>query len=65
MIPALCPLSSQHPDDQVRLGRLTEWSADENGEEAPYGQKTLLIDGEEFPILEIRTLEIEPPATQN
>lgn len=64
LIPALCPLSSQHPDDEVRLGRVTEWCQDEDGQEAPYGRKTLLVDGEEFPVSEIRTLEIAVPANQ-
>jgi type VI secretion system protein ImpE len=62
-IPALCPLSFQHPDGPVRLGRVTEWCEDDSGEQAPYGQKTLLVDGEEFPFLEIRTLEIGTPAS--
>jgi len=59
ILPTLAPLSSQHPDDAVRLGRTSEWSADENGKEAPYGAKMLLVDGEEFPLLEVRKLEIE------
>lgn len=58
LLPAVSPLSSQHPDDEVRLGRITEWCEDESGEVAPFGQKTLLVDGEEVPVLEIRTLEI-------
>jgi type VI secretion system protein ImpE len=59
LIPVISPLSWQHNDDEVRLGRATEWCADDNGEEAPYGLKTLLVDGEEVPFLEIRTVEIE------
>lgn len=64
LVPTLAPLSGQHPDDAVRLGRTSEWCADENGREAPYGAKMLLVDGEEFPLLEVRRLEIEaaPPA---
>lgn len=60
LLPALSPLSWQHPDDDVRLGRATEWCEDESGEEAPYGLKALLVDGEEIPFLEIRDLEISP-----
>jgi type VI secretion system protein ImpE len=60
LLPVISPLSWQHPDDDVRLGRATEWCADENGEEAPYGLKNLLVDGEEVPFLEIRHLEIDP-----
>ena len=58
LLPVLCPLSCDHPDDQVRLGRVSEWCRDEQGRELPYGQKMLLVDGEEFPFLEIRKLEI-------
>jgi type VI secretion system protein ImpE len=58
LLPVLCPLSFQDSDDQVRLGRVTEWYRDEQGLEFPIGQKMLLVDGEEFPFLEIRKLEI-------
>jgi type VI secretion system protein ImpE len=59
LIPALFPLSSRHPDDAVKLGRVTVW-AEEEGEPVPYGQKTMLVDGEDLPILELRQLEITP-----
>jgi type VI secretion system protein ImpE len=60
LMPALFPLSSRHPDDAVKLGRATVW-AEEEGEPVPYGQKTMLVDGEEMPILELRHLEITQP----
>jgi type VI secretion system protein ImpE len=63
LMPVIAPQSSLHADDAVRLGRVSEWCADEAGEEAPFGQKMLLVDGEEFPILEIRKLEISATAT--
>jgi type VI secretion system protein ImpE len=62
LIPVLAPLSARESDDAVRLGRVTEWYALEGGGEAPVGQKTLLVDGEELPILELRELEITPAA---
>ncbi len=62
LVPALAPLSWQHPDASVRLGRVTEWAAVDDGE-APIGQKMLLVDGEEFPLLEVRELTISPPAS--
>jgi len=64
LIPALAPFSSRHADDAVRLGRATVWEEQENGG-VPYGQKTLLVDGEDFPLLEVRSLEIsvEQPQT--
>jgi type VI secretion system protein ImpE len=60
MLPALTPLSTEDADDQVRLGRLTEWRDLPNGTPIPVGQKMLLVDGEEFPILEVRELDIAP-----
>jgi len=60
LVPALAPLSWMHHDDGVRLGRVTAYEPlPENGE-APIGQKLLLVDGEEFPILELRELDIVP-----
>jgi len=61
LLPALTPLSCRHPDEAVRLGRVTVWDDQTEGDPVPYGQKILLVDGEEFPILEIRTLTIGPP----
>ena len=58
MIPAMAPLSWQHPDEEVRLGRASEWSEDPYGELVPYGLKSLLVDDAEFPVVEIRELEI-------
>jgi type VI secretion system protein ImpE len=60
LLPALSPLSSKHPDDAVRLGRATVWEEDEEGEVVPVGQKVFLVDGEEFPLLEVRHLEFSP-----
>lgn len=60
LLPAISPGSWQHPDDEVKLGRISEWCEDEAGEVAPFGQKSLLVDGEEVPFLEIRELEIYP-----
>jgi len=56
MIPALTPLAFRHSDNAVRLGRQTVWE-EVDGTAVPMGQKMLLVDGEEFPILEVRTLE--------
>ncbi len=58
LLPALAPLTFVHPDSAVRMGRATEWCAGEDGAENPYGQKMLLVDGEEVPFLEMRSLEI-------
>lgn len=58
VLPAMTALSWQSPDELVRLGRVTTWEELDTGEEAPVGQKLLLVDDEEFPILEVRELII-------
>jgi type VI secretion system protein ImpE len=60
LVPALTPLAGQHPDAAVRLGRTTEWQELEDGTPFPVGQKLLMVDGEEFPILELRELDFTP-----
>jgi type VI secretion system protein ImpE len=60
LTPVLAPLTWQDTEDAVRLGRVTEWVALADRTEVPIGQKLLLVDGEEFPILEIRELDIVP-----
>jgi type VI secretion system protein ImpE len=60
LIPALSAGTLQSDDPEVRLGRATEWCRDESGVEFPLGQKVLLVDGREVPLLEIRTLEMNP-----
>jgi len=57
LVPTLAPFSFQHADDAVRLGRASVWE-EQDGEAIPFGQKTLMVDGEDFPILELRHLEI-------
>ena len=61
IIPAIYPFSWKDADESVWLGRSTVWSADEEGREYPSGQKVFLVDGEEFPLLEIRNLEFHAP----
>jgi len=57
LIPAIYPFSWKDPDEAVWLGRVTEWTADEKGTEYPTGQKIRLVDGEEIPFLEVRSIE--------
>jgi type VI secretion system protein ImpE len=61
LLPVLSPFAWQHSDDAVRLGRMTLWEEGESGEAVPVGQKMLLVDGEEFPLLDIRQLEFNLP----
>jgi type VI secretion system protein ImpE len=60
LLPVIAPLTWQHEDGHLRLGRVTEWYELEDGAQVPFGQKLLLVDGEEFPLLELRELEFAP-----
>src|SRR5580698_7196822 len=52
LLPVLAPFSGRHSDDQVKLGRATEW-AEEDGVAIPSGQRMFSVVGEDFPLLEI------------
>lgn len=64
LIPAIYPFSWKNSNEAVWLGRVTEWAGDDEGNEYPSGQKMLLVDGEEMPFLEVRSLKFEQPAAQ-
>ncbi len=60
LIPVLTPLAFQHPDPEIRLGRVTDWIDGDNDESLPAGQKLFTVDDEEVPILDIRDLQVVP-----
>ena len=64
LIPVIYPFSWKDSDENVWLGRVTSWAADEEGNEYPSGQKMLLLDDEEIPFLEVRSLKFEQPVIQ-
>lgn len=59
LLPVLTPSASRDEDELVRLGRMTRWVDLSDGLQVPVGQRMLLVDDEDFPILEVRELEIE------
>jgi type VI secretion system protein ImpE len=61
LTPVLSPLSWQSPDEEVRLGRVTDWETTPDGTDVPVGQKLLRVDGELIPVLDVRELDISPP----
>jgi len=66
LLPVIYPFSWKHPDPEVRLGRQTVWETQEDGTEIPFGQKMLLVDGQEMGILEVRKLEFDAvPETED
>ena len=61
LLPVLAPFSWRHPDEAVRLGRMTVWEKPEGSEfQVPFGQKMWQVDEEEIPFLELRALEFNP-----
>jgi type VI secretion system protein ImpE len=61
LLPVMCPLSAKNPDDAVRLGRTTIWEESADGA-IPLGQKVLIVDDEEIPLLQVRHLTFEAGA---
>lgn len=61
-IPALYVNSHLDPNDQVKLGRLTEWKAIDDQIVTGVGQRVLVTDEEEHGLLSVRSITIEAPA---
>ena len=59
-LPVLYPASEREENEQLRLGRMTEWKACGEGLARGVGQRTFLMDDEERAILEIREVELQP-----
>jgi type VI secretion system protein ImpE len=58
-LPVLYVNSSAHRDDQVKLGRMTDWKAVREGLVLGVGQRMFLIDGAERPMLEVREVAFD------
>ena len=52
-LPVIYPGSSAHPDEAMKLGRLTDWIDLGQGLSRGIGQRLFLIDGQEIPMLDI------------
>jgi type VI secretion system protein ImpE len=68
LIPVLAPLSWQHPEEVVQLGRTSVWEPAPEGESADevlYGQRLMLVDGEEVPLLELRSIQWDGPVEES
>jgi type VI secretion system protein ImpE len=63
ILPAVYPFSWKSDDESLWLGHATEWVRDDEGNEFPVGQKMYIVDDEEVPLLEIRSLEFASDAT--
>jgi len=64
-IPALYEGSSKHSDDQVRLGRLTDWQKLSENLYRSVGSRMFQVDDEEKSLLEIRSIEFTGAQTDS
>jgi type VI secretion system protein ImpE len=61
LIPTRYPGSEASEDNSIRLARKTDWlEAGENGATG-LGQRMLVTDETEFPLLEVRSIKFGPP----
>jgi type VI secretion system protein ImpE len=58
-VPALYVDTHTHADDQVRLGRMTNWQAIEDQLVCGAGQRVFLVDHEERSLLELRDVQFD------
>jgi type VI secretion system protein ImpE len=58
-LPVLYAGSSDHPNDQVKLGRMTDWQTTAEGPTQGVGQRLFYIDGQDRGILEVRDVEFD------
>jgi type VI secretion system protein ImpE len=56
-VPALYCGSNQHPDDRVKLGRMTDWNQISDGLYRGAGLRLFLVDDHDRPMLDARTIE--------
>ncbi len=63
LIPARYPGSQASADPQVQLGRKTEWLEQERGIYVGIGQRMLVTDQNEYPLLDIRRIDLAVPET--
>lgn len=58
LIPVRYPASEAAADDRLRLARMTTWEELDGGQAAGVGQRMIVAGDSEYPLLEIRTLEM-------
>jgi type VI secretion system protein ImpE len=63
-LPVLYTASSEHADDRVKLGRMTDWQAMAEGFTLGVGQHLFFIDGQDRGLLEVRDIEFEAELAQ-
>jgi type VI secretion system protein ImpE len=59
LIPTRYPGSEQSDDDLIRLARKTDWAEAAEGLSLGLGQRLLATDGGDFPLMDIRQIDLE------
>lgn len=62
-VPTRYPGSEQASDPRLVLARSTEWSQPGAGPQRGIGQRLLATDEAEFPIMDVRSIELDAPAS--
>jgi type VI secretion system protein ImpE len=62
LIPVRYPGTESAQDGLLRLSRKTEWTEQPGGISVGLGQRTLATDEADYPLLEVRTVELAPAA---
>jgi type VI secretion system protein ImpE len=57
-LPALYPFSHEAADENVKLGRMTDWKQGDGGPVLGVGQRTFLVDGAASGLLEWREVQV-------
>jgi type VI secretion system protein ImpE len=57
-LPAIYPGSHEHADDQVKLGRKTDWKETKDGPVLGMGLRTFLVGDDPVTLLEWRELKL-------
>jgi type VI secretion system protein ImpE len=60
LIPTRYPGSEGSDDDRIRLARKTDWKEVAEGAYLGQGQRMLATDGGDYPILDVRKVELTP-----
>jgi type VI secretion system protein ImpE len=64
LLPTRYPGSEANSDGLVRLARKTEWTEPVPGTYLGVGQRMLATDAGEYPLMDVRAVELTPPATE-
>lgn len=63
-LPTLYAGSQQHENDQIKLGRMTDWRETSEDIYTGIGMRLFLVDDEDKALLQVRSIEFDPAAVE-